>query len=246
MPEYRGLERGSGGPASPYLDPKKVVSAAPGGGASGAASPPSSQGAGSASGGVSAPGPDAEKQANVGVQDNRNIQPKEKKESLAETARKMNMEQAIKLKWDKKRYDQIERKKMKEQIAMQTASQAFLKILDKLLAGGSGGGSGDGGSSGSSPGGGGAPQGQQVQTPEGGMGTDRTGAQNFVRNGWVYRNGKLQLREFGTGRFVDAPPGFDTIKERFDPRDLFVDKNKNLVDKTGKPAQPKTAPASKS
>jgi hypothetical protein len=45
----------------------------------------------------------------------------------------MNMEQAIKLKWDKKRYDQIERKKMKEQIMMQTASQAFLKVLDKFL-----------------------------------------------------------------------------------------------------------------
>ncbi|HVE13551.1 MAG TPA: hypothetical protein VNI01_09175 [Elusimicrobiota bacterium] len=84
-------------------------------------------------------------------------------ENLALLRQKEEMEQSIKLKWDKKRYDQIERKKMVEQIAtqtaFQTAQQAFLKVLDKLLnpngqgqgqgqggGGGGGGGSGGGGS----------------------------------------------------------------------------------------------------
>jgi hypothetical protein len=76
-------------------------------------------------------------------------------ENLALLRQKQEMEQAIKLKYDKKRYDQIERKKMIEQIAtqtaFQTAQQAALKLLDKALnpqgqqgnQGGQGGGQGN-------------------------------------------------------------------------------------------------------
>ena len=74
-------------------------------------------------------------------------------ENLEFLRRKMNMEKAIDLKWAKKRYNELERKKMIEQTAIQTAQQAFLKILDRLLKGNEGE-KGGGGSGGGSPGGG--------------------------------------------------------------------------------------------
>jgi hypothetical protein len=146
--DYRGSGRrsgaaGTGGLPGAYLDAKRIVS---GGGISGSGGlPPSGsisdhgpggQGHGPG-GGINKSGHNDPSSSGKGFSvsstaDTRNIQVKEK-ESLAEMAKKMNMEQAIKLKWDKKRYDQIERKKMKEQIMMQTASQAFLKVLDKFL-----------------------------------------------------------------------------------------------------------------
>ncbi|MFA5139009.1 MAG: hypothetical protein WC728_07240 [Elusimicrobiota bacterium] len=147
--DYRGMEMRSsaasaGGRPGNYLDPKRTLasggsaslpghdSVSAGSGSAGAGSSGGmSSGRGGPEGSVSAPGPST-------AQDNRNISVKEK-ESLAEMAKKMNMQQAIQLKWDKKRYNQIERKKMAEQIAMQTASQALLKVLDKLLEGGGGG-----------------------------------------------------------------------------------------------------------
>jgi len=70
------------------------------------------------------------------------------KEDLAWLRRKMEMEKAVDLKWAKKKYDQLERKKMLEQLAAQTAQQAFLKILDKLLEGAKGGGDDAGGGAG--------------------------------------------------------------------------------------------------
>ncbi|MFA5138894.1 MAG: hypothetical protein WC728_06625 [Elusimicrobiota bacterium] len=250
LPEYRGLDRGSGSGA-PYLDPKKVISSVSnsGGSASGGAMKTDQGAGGTSSGGISGAGPDANKQSNVGVQDNKNIQVTEKKESLTQMAKKMNMEQGIKLKWDKKRYDQIERKKMAEQTMMQTASQAFLKILDKLLEGGgkgedSGGGGGSNSSGGgSSPGGGGgAPEGQQVKTPEGDMGSTRTGEQNFVRSdGWTYDNqGQLMLPVFGKeGEFKAAPNGFK--KEDYTPGQTYTDeKGEKVLDEKGETAQPKT------
>ncbi|MFA5141085.1 MAG: hypothetical protein WC728_17800 [Elusimicrobiota bacterium] len=143
-PGRRSGAAGTGHLPGAYLDAKKVIS---GGGAisgTGGGNAPSGSGSisgggsGSGSGGMNRSGNDPSSSGKSGTSvsstaDARNIQPKEKKESLAQMAKKMNMEQAIKLKWDKKRYDQIERKKMKEQIMMQTASQAFLKVLDKFL-----------------------------------------------------------------------------------------------------------------
>ena len=77
-------------------------------------------------------------------------------ENLEFLRRRMEMEKALDLKWSKKKYDELERKKMIEQTLVQTAQQAFLKVLDKLLEGkkDGGGGSGGGGS-----GGGGSPPG---------------------------------------------------------------------------------------
>ncbi|PCI35272.1 MAG: hypothetical protein COB53_11150, partial [Elusimicrobia bacterium] len=72
-------------------------------------------------------------------------------ENLAFLRAKMNLEKSIDLKWAKKRYNELERKKMLEQMAAQTAQQVLLKILDRLLKGkeagkgGGGGGSGGGG-----------------------------------------------------------------------------------------------------
>jgi len=92
-------------------------------------------------------------------------------ENLAFLRAKMNMEKAIDLKWAKKRYNELERKKMLEQMAAQTAQQAFMKILDRLLKGGEKGK--DGGGSGG--GGGGDPKGGDQGTKDGeklGEGTD--------------------------------------------------------------------------
>jgi len=59
------------------------------------------------------------------------------KETLAQMKAKMEMQKAIDLKWEKKKYNELDRKKMLEQIAAQTlaqtASQAFLKVLDAML-----------------------------------------------------------------------------------------------------------------
>lgn len=77
-------------------------------------------------------------------------------ESLAFLRAKMEMEKAVDLKWAKRKYDELERKKMLEQIAAQTASQAALKVLDsllKMLEEAAKGGKGDGG--GGDPAGGG-------------------------------------------------------------------------------------------
>jgi hypothetical protein len=151
---------GTGGRPGFYLDPKKVTAASGEGGWSGSAGfEPMSSGRGEAGPGMGSGAGSSGADASIKVpgatttQDKREITIKEKKESLAHMARKMNMEESIKLKWDKKRYNQIERKKMREQIMMQTASQALLKVLEKALdalvdavKGGGGGGGGGGGS----------------------------------------------------------------------------------------------------
>jgi len=90
---------------------------------------------------------DADKHSLTSSKDDRNVTITQK-EDLSYERRKMEMQKAIELKWAKKQYDQIERKKMLEQLAAQTASQALLKVLDALLKsskGGDGGGEGGGG-----------------------------------------------------------------------------------------------------
>ncbi|MFA5138028.1 MAG: hypothetical protein WC728_02255 [Elusimicrobiota bacterium] len=89
----------------------------------------------SAAGGDLSRGGEAERISLTSAKDGRNISIAEKKEDLSYQRRKMEMQEAIKLKWEKRKYDEIERKKMLEQIAAQTASQALLKVLDKLLEG---------------------------------------------------------------------------------------------------------------
>lgn len=142
--DYRGMDlrsgaAGTGGKAGSYLDPKRMISNGGTGALQGNDPLPAGPGAsgGGASGGTgqgrSDPADPNVKLAGVSsTQDKREIQKKEK-EDLKLMAKKMNMQQAIQLKWDKRRYNEIERKKMKEQIAMQTASQALLKILEKGL-----------------------------------------------------------------------------------------------------------------
>jgi len=66
------------------------------------------------------------------TQDGRNVSVNQK-EDLARERRKMEMQKAVDLKWAKKQYNEVERKKMLEQMAAQTASQALLKVLDKGL-----------------------------------------------------------------------------------------------------------------
>ncbi|MFA5141153.1 MAG: hypothetical protein WC728_18180 [Elusimicrobiota bacterium] len=122
-----------------YLRNSPVTASGPGFGSRDMDSPGSASGANS-----------AKDDRNIGIKD---------KESLAELRKKMEMQEAIKLKWAKKQYNQIERKKMMEQTAMQTASQAALKVLEKALQlnedeeGGSGSGSsGSGGGGQHNPG----------------------------------------------------------------------------------------------
>ncbi|HVE13550.1 MAG TPA: hypothetical protein VNI01_09170, partial [Elusimicrobiota bacterium] len=140
MPEFRGSARGlSEGANAPF-------------GQTGARAP-SSTGAPSlleaAGGAQSASGPaiggrglpdgaaTANPSATATAKDTKTTTPPPQQENLALLRQKEEMEQSIKLKWDKKRYDQLERKKMVEQIAtqtaFQTAQQAFLKVLDKVL-----------------------------------------------------------------------------------------------------------------
>lgn len=92
-------------------------------------------------------------------------------ESLEFLRRKMEMEKALDLKWAKKKYDELERKKLIEQTLIQTAQQAFLKVLDKLLEGKKDGEKGGGG--GGSPGGGGGgekpPAGKPEAPPDAGL-----------------------------------------------------------------------------
>lgn len=113
-------------------------------------------------------------------------------ESLAFLRQKMEMEKAIDLKWAKKRYDELERKKMIEQTLVQTAQQAFMKVLDKLLEGKKDGAGGGGSGGGGSPPGGGAPGGKEppagspAGTPSagrGGLGAVRTVAKPASADG---------------------------------------------------------------
>ena len=158
-PGYRGSDRRSmstGGAGSNTLFDGRRTGAA--GGASAEAQPGGLSGGGT---GVNegSPGSDSPSKAggNNAQEGGKNVSPKEK-EDLAFLARKMNMEKAIDLKWAKKRYDELERKKMIEQTLLQTAQQAFLKILDKLLEGAKAGGKDSGGSPGG-PGGSPGPSG---------------------------------------------------------------------------------------
>ncbi|MFA5138895.1 MAG: hypothetical protein WC728_06630 [Elusimicrobiota bacterium] len=161
-PGYRGADRrgiatgGSG--AGSLFDGRRT---GPAGGPSGFSldNLPSGTGTSATGMGFGSPGSDSPSKAggNNAQEGSKNVSPKEK-EDLAFLARKMNMEKAIDLKWAKKRYDELERKKMIEQTLLQTAQQAFLKILDKLLEGAKAGGKDSGGSPGG-PGGSPGPSG---------------------------------------------------------------------------------------
>lgn len=146
----RSLAQGAGG-GSPF---NRGGSGAPGGAAD-LINPGGVSGGGAGPGG-GRPGDGSETRNPGGnsSKDNKNLSVGE---SLAFLAAKENLLKAIALKWDKRRYDELERKKMLEQMAAQTASQALLKILDKLLEKPKGG---DGGKGGGDKGGGGAPGGK--------------------------------------------------------------------------------------
>ena len=177
-PGYRGADRrgiATGGAGSGSLFDGRRTGAAGGPGGFSLDGLPSGTGANAASGlSFGSPGTDtaAKSPGNNAQEGSKNVGIKEK-EDLAHLARKMNMEKAIDLKWAKKRYDQLERKKMIEQTLLQTAQQAFLKILDKLLEGAKGGGKDEKGKGSPPPGGPGGPGGPSgpsgpgPQVPEG-------------------------------------------------------------------------------
>lgn len=119
-------------------------------------------------------------------------------ESLSQQLQKERAMKQIALEFDKKRYNQIERKKMLEQIAAQTASQAALKAEEKLLDAllktgeqgqGGGGGGGDGGGQG---GGGGNP----LSAAEGAAGRSATSG------GEIFSQGRVASLSAGRARQI--------------------------------------------
>ena len=82
-------------------------------------------------------GGDGQGGANPNPNASNDVKANTQKETLAEMKAKLEMQKAVDLKWEKKKYEELGRKIMLEQIVAQTlaqtAQQASLKILDKVL-----------------------------------------------------------------------------------------------------------------
>ncbi|MBI3296610.1 MAG: hypothetical protein HYZ75_00485 [Elusimicrobia bacterium] len=158
IPGYRGAGARStaAGTGGNGFDGRRGEGYGPGGGgSSGDVSGGGISTGGKGTGGSAADGEPTKNPSGSSTKDNKAMG-----ENLEFLRRKMLMEKEMDLKFAKRRYDELERKKMLEQAAMQTAQQALLKILDKLLDKNRGGGGEKkgGGGGGPSGGGGGAPK----------------------------------------------------------------------------------------
>ncbi|MBI3296605.1 MAG: hypothetical protein HYZ75_00460 [Elusimicrobia bacterium] len=156
IPGYRGagarsMAAGSGG--NGFDGRRGGGSGSGGGGQAGDVTGGGVSGGGKVTGGSAADGDPTKNPSGSSTKDNKALG-----ENLEFLRRKMLMEKEMDLKFAKRRYDELERKKMIEQTLVQTAQQAFLKILDKLLegkkkeeGGGGGGGGGPSGGAGGAP-----------------------------------------------------------------------------------------------